>query len=128
MHYLLDKVTARLTVQGLLKLDENKELIPEEECAIDLFRQAASPKIRLFIVSATANMLQHLIKLPRYAPVIHLFLSRVEVAKTTRYYTRWARRLRGYAFTREDAAVIALATFGTSAEGSKDQPTIRSIR
>ena len=32
----------------------------------------------------------------------------------TRYFKRWARRLRDYGFTREDTGVLAIATFGTT--------------
>ena len=135
MRYLLDKVTARLIVRGSVKADENEPLTSAEMLALDLFKRAKQERMRLFIVAATANTLQHLAELPQYSGAIHRFLSRVEVAKTTRYYTRWARRLRGYAFTREDAAVIALATFGTDQKGAilgmklvvtQDQPMINN--
>ena len=59
-------------------------------------------------------MLQRVEKLSRYSAVVHLFRSRVEVVQPTRYFKRWARRLRDHGFTREDGAVLALATFGTS--------------
>ena len=137
MRYLLDKVTVRLTLQGLIKLDENTPLPPEEKSAIDLFRQATSPMVRLFIVPASASILQRLAQSPEdYSITIRLFLSRVEVAKPTRYFKRWARRLRNnYEFTREDAAVLALATFSTDQKNSfvsmqlvvtQDQPMINN--
>lgn len=135
MRYLLDKVTVRCIVRGLLKRNRNKVLTQEERFAVDLFLRADSEAISLFMVSATANILLRLAKLPDYSAIIHRVLSEVEVAKTTRYYTRWARRLRAYAFTREDAAVIALATFGTDQKGAilgmklvvtQDQPMINN--
>ena len=46
--------------------------------------------------------------------LIRFFLARTEVAQSTRYFKRWARRLRDYGFTKEDAEVLALATFGTN--------------
>lgn len=135
MYYLLDKVTARLIIQALLKRSQYKTLTPEEGCAIDFFWRATAPEIRLFIVSATANILQRLVLLPENAAAIHRFLRRVEVVQPTSYYKRWARRLRNYAFTREDAAVLALATFGTDEDASflsmnlvvtQDQPMINN--
>lgn len=117
-YYLLDKVTARLMVQGLVKLEEEELLTQEEDLVLDLFKQATSPTLRLFIVPATANILQRLAQLPHYSAVIHRFLSRVDVVSPGRYCIRWARRLRGYAFTREDAAVLALGTFGTDETNS----------
>ncbi len=113
MHCLLDKVTARRAVEGLLKLAKGRTLSIQELFALDLFSRTTPPTLRLFIVPPTANVLQSLAQLPRYSAVIHLFLNQVEIALPTRYFKRWARRLRGHGFTREDAAVLALATFGT---------------
>jgi hypothetical protein len=45
------------------------------------------------------------------------FLGEVEVIQVTRYTRRWARRLREYGFTREDAAILSLGTFGTDLVG-----------
>ena len=56
----------------------------------------------------------------KFSPLLHdlggwyrLFRERTEVVFPARYFRRWARRLRDQGFTREDAAVLALATFGT---------------
>lgn len=113
MRCLLDKVTARLAVQGLLKLGEDQALTDGELLALDLFLRASRPPHRLFIVPPTASVLRRFAEQPRYFPIIQLFLARVEVVQPTRYFKRWARRLRGLGFAREDAAVLALATFGT---------------
>ncbi|MEM7536306.1 MAG: hypothetical protein AAF639_29245 [Chloroflexota bacterium] len=53
---------------------------------------------------------------PRYQPTINLFLKPVEIVYPTKYNKRWARRLREYTFSREDASVLALATFGATAD------------
>lgn len=135
MYYLLDKVTARLIVQAILKRSQHKTLTPEEGSAIDFFWRTTAPEIRLFIVPATANILQRLLLFPENSAAIHRFLSRVEVAQPISYYKRWARRLRDYGFTREDAAVLAFATFATDQDLSflsmnlvvtQDQPMINN--
>jgi hypothetical protein len=113
MRCLLDKVTARLAVQGLLKLGEDQALTNEELFAFDLFLRASRSPHRLFIVPPTASVLSQFAEHARYSPIIHLFLARVEVIQPARYFKRWARRLRDLGFTREDAAVLALSTFGT---------------
>jgi len=46
-----------------------------------------------------------------------MFLKRVKVLYPGRYFKRWARRLRDRTFTREDAKVLALGTFGTDEAG-----------
>lgn len=133
MSYLLDKVTARFIVGSTIKLDGGEPLLNPEKLALDFFTHALSSHQRLFIVPATNNILQRLARNPRYTDAIRNFLNNVEVVKATPYFKRWARRLRGYNFTREDANVIALATFGTDQKGSlfgmelvvtQDQPMI----
>jgi hypothetical protein len=110
---LLDKVTARRMTEGLLGLAEGRELSEEELLALDLYERASAQGIQLFIVPPSESVLRRLASLPRYSAVVQLFLNRTEAALPARYFKRWARRLRDY-FTREDAAVLALATFGTS--------------
>ncbi len=113
MRCLLDKTTARCAAQGLLRLAEGQQVSGDELFALDLLFRAQAESLCLFVVPATANFLYRLLELPRYAGVIRLFLERVKVALPARYFRRWARRLHGLGFTREDAAVLALATFGT---------------
>jgi len=48
---------------------------------------------------------------------VQALLRRVSVLKRTRYFKRWARRLRQTNFAREDAKVLSLATFGTDEAG-----------
>lgn len=49
------------------------------------------------------------------------FLDEVEVIRVGRYARRWATRLREYGFTREDAAVFSLGTFGTDLAGGRQR-------
>lgn len=118
MRCLLDKVIARYTLQGLLKLAEGEEVNDEELFTLDLFERAIPQQIDLFIAPPTANILHKIAQLPRYADIIQLFLTQVEIVFPARYFKRWARRLRDYNFTREDAAILALATFGTNDNGT----------
>jgi hypothetical protein len=118
MRCLLDKVTARYAVQGLLKLAEGRELTEEELFTLDLLARSQPPTTRLFIAPPSANVAHSLARLPRYSGVTHYFLERVEVVLPARYFKRWARRLRSYGFAREDAAILALATFGTDDTGT----------
>lgn len=118
MRCLLDKVTARHTVQGLLKLAEARDLTQEEIFALDLFSLTTPQAKNFYIVPPTASVLRKLLQLPHYAAVIQLFLNQVDVIVPARYFKRWSRRLRDYGFTGEDAAVLALATFGTNEVGN----------
>jgi hypothetical protein len=134
MRCLFDKVTARYTLQGLLKLAEGQDVNDEELFTLDLFERAGPDRVDLFIAPSTANILQQIAELPRYADLVQLFLTQVNIAFSTRYFSRWTRRLRDYAFTREDAAILALASFGTNEPGTilgmdilvtYDQPMMR---
>ncbi len=134
MRCLLDKVTARYILQGLLKLAENRNPTIEEMFALDLFSRADSEAFCLFITPPAFNILQKLAQMPKYSELIHLFLEQIEVALPSRYFKRWARRLRKFGFSREDAAVLASASFSTDREAvmlgmrfvaTFDQPMMR---
>lgn len=114
MRCLLDKVVARYTLTGLLKLAEGATITREELFSLDLFARAESTSLCLYMAPSSARVLQRLVELPRYSTSVRRFQQRVEVVFPTRYYKRWARRLRDCDFGREDAAVLALATFGTN--------------
>ena len=118
MRCLLDQVTARRILEGLLKLAETRDLTDDEIYALDLFERTAHQDLRLFIIPPTSTVLRQLSDLPRYAALIELFLARVEIGVPARYFKRWARRLQEYGFTPEDANVLALATFCTGQEAN----------
>jgi len=109
---LLDKVISRYLINGLINLDKDKPVTKHEALSLD-FLERASSQARLFISSESENILKRLAILSDYVDIIDFFLSDVEIAIPTRYFKRWSRRLREFGFTREDAAMIALATFST---------------
>lgn len=115
---LLDKAAARRIMEAMLKLASAQELTAEEIHALGLYERAGLQGLRLFIVPAPDNVLKRLALSATYAPLIAFFRSRAEVVLPTRYFKRWARRLRDHGFTREDAAVLALGTFGTSQDAN----------
>lgn len=70
---------------------------------------------RVFIVGATNNTLKAWYEDVRE---VRTFKQRVEVIVSARYWRRWARRLQAFGFTREDARVLSLGTFGTDNDES----------
>jgi hypothetical protein len=62
---------------------------------------------QLYITEQSKNILQR--RQPQYAKAI---LSGTEALRKGRYLRRWARRLRGKAFSREDAMVLAYGSLG----------------
>jgi hypothetical protein len=93
-------------------LTEGHELTEEQLWAVDLLQRAERQGIQLFVTAGTVNILSQLASV--HAAVVAVFLDRVETLQPTRYFKRWARRLRAFNFAREDAYVLALACFGTT--------------
>jgi hypothetical protein len=116
--YLLDKVTARLILEAQLRLIEKRSIDEVRVSALYFFNLARVSNFSLYIVPQTAQLLHKLEPIPRYGAAIRYFSQHTEVTTPGRYYARWARRLRRYGFTREDAAVLALATFGIDTAGA----------
>lgn len=116
MHLLLDKNVARKSVSGLDKMTEALPLSEAESIALSILEQATKGRIRLFIAPESLHILLSL-KRTLALHSIRSFLDQVEVLYPGRYFKRWARRLRQMNFTREDAKVLSLATFGTDEAG-----------
>jgi hypothetical protein len=117
MRLLLDKNIVRRYFEGVSALVRGLTLVEEERQAILLVHLARRKKRRLFISVELFNLLQAHGRQVSPAETL-MFLRRVEVLYPGRYFKRWARRLRETGFTREDAKVLALGTFGTDAEGA----------
>jgi hypothetical protein len=117
MRLLLDKNIVRRYFEGVSALARGLTLVEEERRAILLVHLARRKKRRLFISVELFNLLQAHGRQVSPAETL-MFLKRVEVLYPGRYFRRWARRLREASFTREDAKVLALGTFGTDAEGA----------
>lgn len=139
MRCLLDKVTARHILEGMLKLVEGRSVTSTdtELFALHFYQRAHSNNITLFILPQTYNLLKRLNHLSRYVVIIRHFLAATQVSYPARYFKRWTRRLQEYGFTKEDAEVLALATFGTTPNGdilgmhivaTSDQPMINQWR
>jgi len=113
---LLDKNVVRRYFEGASALARGLALAEEERQAILLVHLARRKGQRLFLPVEAFNLLQAHGR--QIAPAETLmFLKRVEVMYPGRYFKRWARRLRDRTFTREDAKVLALGTFGTGEAG-----------
>lgn len=129
--YLLDKNVARKTIVGIGRVERGRMPRPEEVLCLLLLRAAEQGRFIAYITPETFNILQRI----HHRTEIPPFLTRVEVMQTGRYFKRWARRLREHDFTREDANVLALGTFGydpirkilgTSAIVTLDHPFINN--
>jgi hypothetical protein len=79
--------------------------------AVRLFKHFQASAAQVYITQETANVLH--LRQPRYAKAI---LDRTITLRKGRYLRRWSRRLRSFAFSREDAVVLAYACFGLDAQ------------
>lgn len=108
MRYLLDKNIIRHCLRGLLlgKISHDIYL------SLRLLEHLSDES--LYISVETHHILTHIIKLP----IAHRLAAHFQVLYPVRYTKRWARRLREHTFSREDAYLLSLATFGTNSEGN----------
>ncbi len=130
---LLDKSVVRRYFEAVSALARGLALSEEEQQTILLVHLARRKEQRLFLPVEAFNPLQA--HRHQIAPAeMLMFLKRVEVLYPARYFKRWVRRLRERTFTREDAKVLALGTFGTDDAGqilgvhiivTHDQPMVR---
>jgi hypothetical protein len=111
---LLDKGVVRLALNAVVLLrDEQVPWVRLQEAldSIDLLVEAGHC---LAITPETANTLRD----SREMAVVSVFLDLVIVLRPTRYWRRWARRIRDTAnITMEDAKVLSHATFSESDVG-----------
>jgi hypothetical protein len=98
----------------MIKVGVGRELTQDENDSLNLLWEGQKGKLNPFITIEAFNLLR------RFTGQIEvgLFLEMVDVMQAGRYFKRWARRLREYGFTREDAKVLGLGTFGTDDTGS----------
>ncbi len=108
--FLLDKNVVRRTIKGIVKVEAGSELTPEESDALTLLWKVQKGSLRAFMTIETFNVLRRFTGQAE----VDLFMEIVDVMQAGRYFKRWARRLRRYGFTREDAKVLSLGTFGTN--------------
>ncbi len=127
--YLLDKSIVREIVEALHHVEH---LSFGERVALETWRRLRSERARLFVSIEAVHILE---RFEQFLEV-RVFLATVAPMESGRYLKRWARRLRGHGFTREDAHVLALATFGTDEVGGMlgvdglitlDQPFINNF-
>lgn len=114
MRCLLDKNVIRHAIAGLY-FASRRPLFRLEMDALRFWRVAEEHDVALFISHVSHHVLQ---RFSEYEEV-QIFLNSVSVLSPTRYHVRWTRRIRETTgLTREDAAMIALASFGTDEQSS----------
>jgi hypothetical protein len=111
--YLLDKNVIRRAITGIARAEFGRPLTREEDDCLSLLHEARKSNLRLFISIEAFNILQRLSKQLE----VQVFLASTEILQAGRYFKRWARRLREYSFTSEDAKILSLGSFGTDEVG-----------
>lgn len=85
-----------------------------------LFTRLLAVAQQIYITQECANVLR--LRQPQYAIAI---LETTATLRKGRYLRRWSRRLRSFAFSREDACVIAYGSFGVDAHS--EIPNIEAL-
>lgn len=109
--FLLDKSVVRRLLESLAWPEAP---LADRAPTVAMWRQLRRLAQPVYISVRTANVLA---RLPPGAPIAAL-RSGVGVLMPSRYAKRWARRIGEHGFTREDAALLSLGTFGTDEAGS----------
>ena len=104
---LFDKGVLRRIYEGQVRQATLLSLTKQQQDATDAFAQLHQLTQRLYITKESYNVLTR-----REARYAQLILQRTQYLHKARYQRRWARRLRSFNFTREDALVLAYGSFG----------------
>jgi hypothetical protein len=106
MRCLLDKGVIRRAAEGWTRQSVGKLLLAEQQQAIAVLTTCP---FELCVSAELYHILTHIVK----APFAKQVLDQVIVLWPTHYQKRWARRLRRFGFTREDAKFLAYGSFST---------------
>ncbi|MFQ5872779.1 MAG: hypothetical protein ACE5JL_03120 [Dehalococcoidia bacterium] len=112
--YLLDKSVVRRTLEAIARVQRGDPLRPDQAVCLTLLHAAAQDRFTAYISPQSLHILERLTARNE----VRDFLDEVEVIQVGRYVRRWARRLREHGFTREDATILSLGTYGTDADGN----------
>ncbi|MCI0491159.1 MAG: hypothetical protein L0229_31605 [Blastocatellia bacterium] len=104
---LFDKGVIRRIYEFRVRLAFGLPPTPQQVEASRAFAHLSTFASRMCITQQTANILQR--RPARFAAAI---LNDTQTLNKGRYLRRWARRLRGFAFSPEDAVMIAYGSFG----------------
>jgi len=104
---LLDKGVVRRVYEARVRftLSQPPTLLQTE--AANAYARLRAIDARLYITEQTEHILQR--RLPVYATAL---LNQTQTLRKARYLRRWARRLREFVFSPEDAVIIAYGSFG----------------
>ena len=108
---LLDKGVIRRVYERRVRLALAKPPTVLQVEAANSYAHIATIANRLYITEQTANILKRRTEIFA-API----LADTRALKKARYLRRWARRLTDFAFSSEDAIVLAYGSFGLDVE------------
>jgi len=93
-----------------------QRLTREQELVVAVLATARSQGVEVFITLETYNILTRILSNPNVAKAI---IANCDVLYRSKPFNQWLRDLRrATTFTREDATVLAYATFGTNISGT----------
>lgn len=106
---LLDKGVLRRIYEFQVRIAKGISPTSTQIDAVKILARLRTRTSQIYITQQSAHILR--LRQPQYAKAI---LNSSESLRKGRYLRRWARRLRGMAFSREDAIVLAYGSFGVA--------------
>lgn len=108
---LLDKGLVRRVYEAQARQGQGIWPTLDQLDAVQVFVQLLRNHSRLYLTEESAHVLQ--LRRSQYAAAI---LNNTTTLQKGTYLRRWARRLRAFVFTREDAVILAYGSFGVDPE------------
>ncbi len=108
---LFDKGVIRRVYERRARLAQGLQSTSLQDEAADVYDRISAIAQCLYITQPTANVLR--LRPQQHAAAI---LNDTRVLRKGRYLRRWARRLRDFNFSREDALIIAHGSFGADVD------------
>ncbi len=109
---LLDKGLVRRIYEFQARLVRLSPPASQQVEAMKLYLKLRQRGGQIYISIKSANLLRL-----RPPQIVGTLLQATETLRPGRYQRRWARRMRAFAFTREDAMMLAYGSFGVDALG-----------
>ena len=111
---LLDKNVVRRVYENRVRLIEGEMPTVLQSEAANTYSRLRQQGYQLCLTTETYNVLQ--LRPPIYTAQI---LAQTQALKKGRYLRRWARRLRSFVFSREDAVILAYCSFAIDLKSGK---------
>ena len=116
MRVLIDKNVLRRWFEAVIKSNLSQPLTTDQELVVAVLATARSQGLEVYITLETYNILTTILRNPNVAKAI---MANGDVLYRSKPFNKWLRNISdATTLTREDAKIVAYATFGTNISGT----------